>query len=397
MAMMWASEASSAQPWLLRCLPTIVVPVLLLGSNFHHSTAGNALYVVFAMSAAVIYPAVARWPRTVAFVEAALSIPIVGLTPWGPAEAVRYLGAIAAAEAAARSGTARRAFAAMTPWFFASAMHPVIAGFHHSPDRIAVDAAVAVGIPLLVGQYLLRRRELAAARRAQAVEAEKKRTEADIHARQLMRSTLARELHDMVAHHVTAIALHSGVARHVLTDTSVELRHVLNDVHDTASQALIDIRRLHTALQAPRFDDAVAVDPGSLGTGIAEAIERTRAAGYIVNSELATMPELDAVGRLTLLRVTQEALSNVMKHANNSAPVTLSITTSDHAVRLEVTNTPSPNGHVAGIRTTYGVVGIRERIDIVGGTLDVGLRDGQWLLSAQIPAKASRASARTIE
>ncbi|MFD6198679.1 sensor histidine kinase [Mycobacteriaceae bacterium NPDC060252] len=375
------------QPWLLRCLPIVVVPVLLLGSIFHRSTHESAGFVILAMGAAVIYPAIARWPRSVAFIEAALSIPIVGLMAWGPAEAIRHLGAVAAAESAGRSGTTPRALAAMTPWFLASAMHPVIAGFHHSPERIAVDAAVAVGIPLFVGQYLLRRRESATARQALAEEAEKRRAESEIHARQLVRSTLARELHDMVAHHVTAIALHTGVTQHVLTGAAPEVRQVLTDIHETAAQALIDIRHLHSALQDPRLDDVAVVEPGALRVEIAAAVERTRAAGYTVTSELPMLPELDAVGRLTLLRVTQEALSNVMKHAEKSVPVSISITLSNSLVRLDLVNTIRSAHRVTATKTTHGLAGIRERIDIVGGTLDIGEHNDQWRLSARIPVK----------
>ncbi|WP_078353355.1 sensor histidine kinase [Mycobacteroides chelonae] len=389
MRIKWDFVGKHAQPWLLRCLPIVVVPVLLLGSIFHRSTHENVLFVILAMAAAVIYPAIARWPRSVAFIEATLSIPIVGLTAWGPAEAIRQLGAVAAADAAARSDTAPRAFAVMTPWFLASAIHPAIAGFHHSPERIAVDAAIAVGIPLLVGQYLLLRRQSAAAHQALAEETDRRRAESEVLARQLIRTTLARELHDMVAHHVTAIALHTGVVQHVLTEAAPEVRQVLADVHDTAAQALIDIRHLHSALQDPLLENVAVVEPGTLGAEITAAVERTRAAGYTVNTNVPLLPELDAVSRLTLLRVVQEALSNVMKHAKKSAPVSVSIAFRGNALQLDVTNATGTSEYVTTTRTTYGVAGIRERIDIVGGTLDIGQHDDQWLLSARIPFKAS--------
>ncbi len=193
----------------------------------------------------------------------------------------------------------------------------------------------------------------------------------------------------MVAHHVTAIALHTGVVQHVLTEAAPEVRQVLADVHDTAAQALIDIRHLHSALQDPLLENVAVVEPGTLGAEITAAVERTRAAGYTVNTNVPLLPELDAVSRLTLLRVVQEALSNVMKHAKKSAPVSVSIAFRGNALQLDVTNATGTSEYVTTTRTTYGVAGIRERIDIVGGTLDIGQHDDQWLLSARIPFKAS--------
>lgn len=84
--------------------------------------------------------------------------------------------------------------------------------------------------------------------------------------------------------------------------------------------------------------------------------------------------------------MTQEALTNVMKHADRSAPVELSITTQDHGVAIRVSSARTA-GHRAGT-DGHGIIGMTERLDLVGGRLDVRQDEDRWVIDAWLPESA---------
>ncbi|WP_329603873.1 sensor histidine kinase [Nocardia seriolae] len=176
-------------------------------------------------------------------------------------------------------------------------------------------AAAYVGLPLLAGLYLRGQRQLTASLAARAAEA-------GLRARAEERAAMARELHDLVAHHMASIVLRVKVARRVLADPDPRVGEVLDDVGGTASGALTDIRRLLAGLRDPGLGAAPLLDAEMVRAEIAAAVERVRRGGLRVDAEIATRLEgLDAIARLTLLRLVQESLTNVMKHADRGRPV----------------------------------------------------------------------------
>ncbi|MEV4620819.1 histidine kinase [Asanoa sp. NPDC049573] len=273
-------------------------------------------------------------------------------------------------------------------------------------DRIASGVfglILEVGVPVLLGLVIRANRELG----RQALEraaADRRRHESESRAaRADERGAIARELHDVVAHHVASMVLRIGVARHVLPDLDPRVGEVFDDVHATGTAALADLRQLVTVLRNPdgvRGDAALtAIEPSALPAALGAAVDRARQAGVMVEADIdPAIGSLDAVRGLAVLRLTQEALTNVAKHAGTSALARLSVSVVDGAVHWEVSDNgrgsvpaavPSGGGH--------GITGMRERVEVLDGQLEVGPTSPGWrvrtVLPAAVPAAASAPTA----
>ncbi|WP_433173103.1 sensor histidine kinase [Actinoallomurus sp. CA-150999] len=243
--------------------------------------------------------------------------------------------------------------------------------------------AAVVGGPVLLAAYVRSLEEVARSAQARAAEAERA-------ARMSERTAIARELHDMVAHHMASMALRVGVARHVIPRTDPRVTEVLDDVHASASSALADLRRLLTALRDPDDPGRLLTEPTDLPVALDGLVDRARQAGLSVDSSIAPeLAGLDAVRGLTLLRLVQEGLTNVVKHAGRQASVRIDAAmTGDGAVSLEISNDAAGGSPAIG-GTGHGLLGMRERVDLVGGSLQVGPTTDGWRLSALLPQERS--------
>ncbi len=252
-----------------------------------------------------------------------------------------------------------------------------------------------VGIPLLLGLVIRTTRELARQAQQRAAEEQRRRESESRAARADERSAIARELHDVVAHHVASMVLRVGVARHVLTDLDPRVGEVFDDVHGTGTAALADLRRLVAVLRQPdgvRGDAALtAIEPSALPAALGAAVDRSRQAGVTVEADIdPAIGSLDAVRGLAVLRLTQESLTNVAKHAGTSAQARLSVSVVDGAVHWEVVDngrgwlpTPVPSGG------GHGITGMRERVEVLGGRLEAGPTGTGWRVRTVLPASSS--------
>ncbi|ASR36836.1 hypothetical protein BAY61_19635 [Prauserella marina] len=275
------------------------------------------------------------------------------------------------------------------------------AGIAHSDKDVAgvvFQTAVVVGGPMVLGAFIGGVRARAGLAEQRAAEQERLRHSEARMARVAERTAIARELHDLVAHHVASIVLRAGVARHLLpSDGDPRIREVLDDVHDTGSSALTDLRRLVTVLRDPATSETAGgdlVDPAELPIAISAAVERARQSGLAVDATVdPALSGLDPVTGLAVLRFIQEGLANVVKHAGPASAVTLSATVRDDTVGLSlvddgsgVSTDPAPD-RAEGER--HGLIGMRERIELLGGTLRAGPEGGGWRLAAGLPATAT--------
>jgi signal transduction histidine kinase len=198
-------------------------------------------------------------------------------------------------------------------------------------------------------------------------------------------------LHDVVAHHVASMVLRIGVARHVLPDLDPRVGEVFDDVHGTGTAALADLRRLVEVLRGPdgvRGDaDLTAIEPAALPAALGAAVDRARRTGLRVEAEIdPAVGALDSVRGLAVLRLTQEALTNVAKHAGTSARAGLTVSVLRGDVYWEVQDdgagvpaaVPSGGGH--------GITGMRERVEVLGGSLEVGRSGDGWRVATVLPA-----------
>jgi signal transduction histidine kinase len=200
------------------------------------------------------------------------------------------------------------------------------------------------------------------------------------------RLQLARELHDVVAHHVTGIVVQAQAARFVGEDDPPELLPALASIETAATSALASMRRLVELLRAPDDLSASAGAPESLDDLVARFGAHGPAIELRTSVDLTDPtwpPELST----TVYRIVQEALTNVARHAPEAHMVTVSITRDSEWVITEVTDdAPSvfaPRSRVGG---GYGLLGMRERVETLGGTLRAGPRpQAGWSVRVGLP------------
>ncbi|MFC8799855.1 sensor histidine kinase [Promicromonospora sp. NPDC057138] len=228
-------------------------------------------------------------------------------------------------------------------------------------------------------------------RSTRSAEAERRlRVAADTRAAE--RTRIARELHDVVTHHVTAMVVQAEAARY-LTAAPERLDETLTAVTDTGRRAIGDLRHLLDVLD-PGHDGAVRTPPDG---GLQVLVEQTRQAGQPVElTEVGAPAEAAGSAERTAHRVVQESLTNALKHAHGS-PTAVSVHYDDREITVEVSTdgpgapTSAPAGARAGSRgvpagSGRGLAGLRERVTTLGGTFDARRRDdGGFVVLARIP------------
>ncbi|HEX4904109.1 MAG TPA: sensor histidine kinase [Acidimicrobiales bacterium] len=184
------------------------------------------------------------------------------------------------------------------------------------------------------------------------------------------RLRIARELHDVVAHAMSVVAVQAGVAAHVIDDQPDEAKRMLENVRVTSHEALDEMRRLLGVLRGGDADLAPA--PGLRDVG--DLVESLRESGVPV--ELTVTGDVAGVPNgidLTAYRIVQEALTNVLKHAG-PASAAVRIAYEPGLVTVEVVD----DGHGAPVSASggHGILGMRERVAAFGGTLVAAPRQG---------------------
>ncbi|HEY8587970.1 MAG TPA: histidine kinase, partial [Naasia sp.] len=201
----------------------------------------------------------------------------------------------------------------------------------------------------------------------------------------LERLRIARELHDVVAHHVSVMGVQAGAARRVLPSAPERAVEALSAVEESARRAVDDLQRMLGTLRSDGQEEESA--PSTLGVdGIPALVEEARKAGRTATLSAFGEPR-DVGGTVgnTLYRVAQEAITNSIKHAAPTSALDVRLRWLPGTVELEVSDTggrPVTPARGAGL----GLVGMRERLNAVGGTLDSGpRREGGYLVRAAVP------------
>jgi len=205
----------------------------------------------------------------------------------------------------------------------------------------------------------------------------------------LDRVRIARELHDVVAHHVSAMGVQAGAARTVLPRDPVAAERMLVGIEESARTAIDDLHQLLTTLRADESGpDAAASDASTLRLdALDDLIQHARENGlptaFAVVGDPTPLPDLVQVN---LYRIAQEALTNARRHGGAHATADVRLRYGASAVELEVTNT----GHVpTATGGGLGLVGMRERAAASGGAIEIGPRPrGGFLVRARIPVGA---------
>jgi signal transduction histidine kinase len=243
-------------------------------------------------------------------------------------------------------------------------------------------ALPAVIIPVVVGRVVRRLREQARRLEELTVHLEHERELAERSAVTDERARIARELHDVVAHGVSVIAIQADAAEAALDRDPELARAPLATIRRSARQALEEMRHLLGVLREDGDGGELAPQPGL--AQLEELVEHARAAGVAVRLEVTGTPrELPPGLDLSAYRIVQEALTNVRKHAGG-AGATVRVGWQPRTLALEVRDggRAATNGHGGG----HGLVGMRERVRLHGGELHAGPADGGgFAVSARLP------------
>jgi signal transduction histidine kinase len=197
------------------------------------------------------------------------------------------------------------------------------------------------------------------------------------------RARIARELHDVIAHSVSLMGVQAGAARTQLDADPGRAREALRAVETTARESVLELCRLLGVLREDDPQPGLEPQPGI--EQIDSLIAQVRAAGLPVNVSVEGWARVLPAGvALSAYRIVQEALTNALKHAGD-ARAEVRIRYSDEALELEV----SDDGQGAGVRNGgrgHGLIGMRERAALYGGTLEAGPRaEHGFAVRARLP------------
>ncbi|MCU1405340.1 MAG: two-component sensor histidine kinase [Glaciihabitans sp.] len=200
------------------------------------------------------------------------------------------------------------------------------------------------------------------------------------------RATIAREMHDVLAHRISLLSLHAAALAHRTDLSPDEVRLAATVIHESAQQSLTELRATLGSLR----DDEVTAPPQPSWEQLPVLLAEVRAAGQGVQitAEVDAEAAVPAqVGRHAY-RIVQEALTNARKHAPGAITHIRVSGRPGEQLRLSISNTETrrpPTGHIGGL----GLIGLAERVTMVGGTLSTTSSGGQFVLDASLPWEAT--------
>ncbi|RKN36161.1 sensor histidine kinase [Micromonospora musae] len=338
-----------------------------------------------ACAAPLVLRRVAPWPAIGAAV-ATLGLPAVT----GLGAGVQGLTfAVLTFTVAARWQARRAAAAAAVLWVpvaVANVVAPVDGLLAVSPTLLVLNNLLVGLLSYAVGRVVQARQAANRALRERARVAEERQRSLAEQAVADERRRIARELHDVVAHHVSVMGVLATGARRVLRRDPDAADEVIGTIEETGRATLRELRRLLDVLRTDAEPDAdLAPQPGL--AGIETLTEQVREAGLPVTLRVDGDPVVVEEGvALAIYRIVQEALTNALKHAG-AATAEVRIGYDGAAVVVEVTD--DGRGPVPGSRGVgHGLVGMRERVGLYGGVLQAGARTGGgFRVHARIPVE----------
>ncbi|MET7324017.1 histidine kinase [Streptomyces sp. NPDC005549] len=271
----------------------------------------------------------------------------------------------------------------------------VVQGVVGAPDYLPTGqlAVILFAVVVVLGIALRGRRE------ARTELAQQTSLTAEERARRTLleeRGRIARELHDVVAHHMSVISIQAQVAPLLVKDPPDELKENLAGIRQNALEALTELRRVlgvlrsehPDALEAPEGGDGAAPHaPQPTLDRLGALVENTRAAGLTVTTDTSgTRRPLPPGVELSAYRIVQEALSNVLRHAPG-ASARVHLTHLPIGLRVVVSNTRPTRAPAPSQGAGHGLLGMRERVAMLDGTLTAhAMPDGGYQVAAFLPA-----------
>lgn len=309
----------------------------------------------------------------VAFVAAAATADLFVV---GPNQAPVYIALAFAIIRAISRGARIWAWISVGAAWVASLAISLVLGSDWTPFRIA---ATTLGILICfgIGESLRTRSE----RFAQIARIRAQRRQSEVQAE---RVRIARELHDVLAHSLSQINVQAGVGLHLMDSQPDKARDALASIKDTSKSALDEVRSVLGVLRAEGNEDAPLVPESDLSRldWLAASVS-TQGIEVTVSGSPTEVPRAT---QLAMFRIVQESLTNIVRHANaTKAHVELAEENGYYVVTVTDNGTaPAPSGETEG----RGLLGMRERAELLGGTLQTGPADGGgFRVVARIPVQ----------
>ncbi len=238
-------------------------------------------------------------------------------------------------------------------------------------------------IPVWWGMNVRHHRAAAAAERARADQlARIAQLDRDA-AVQAERARMARDLHDVIAGHLSAIAIQSEAVLSMVDGDPAAMRRVLRSVRENSVQSLTEMRAMIHLLRSSDESTVEHTAPARL-RDIAQLLESARAAGLVVDASTDVDADLPVAVDLSAYRIVQEALTNAVKHAPG-ARASVTVGRSESTLVIEVVN--ERMGSFVDDRVGRGLLNMRERAQAVGGVLVAGPHERTWRVRAELPAE----------
>ncbi|NGN65135.1 sensor histidine kinase [Streptomyces sp. A7024] len=284
----------------------------------------------------------------------------------------------------------------------ASAVAPTISSLRWPDSQQTISSAIAGTIFMTItfvlawvlGDSIRTRRAYYAELEERARRLEKEREAQSRVAVAAERARIARELHDVVAHNVSVMVVQADGAAYVLDQAPDQAKQALGTISSTGRQALTEMRRLLGVLRTDGTEQVGEYVPQPGVDQLTDLVEQVRGTGITVDFKVDGTPrELPSSIELTAYRIVQEALTNTRKHGGPNAGATVRLTYGDSGVELLVEDDGRgaerelvEEGGADGLG--HGLIGMRERVGMVGGRLETGPRPGGgFRITALLPLK----------
>jgi len=374
----WRSSEERHVAYVMLGAVTLVLCVVNLNGSF--ARLGQLL---LALPVVALLPLAARYPMLAWRIGwlALLLVPLApaawwGGWPWGPGQILAMLGVFFLAGIRQQRAELWWMWAlSLIPWWLW--LTADIPNLHGPAGSVVVFTAVviavdSIGSRLRAQQFLVTQTERAETERARRAVLEE-------------RTRIARELHDVVAHHMSLIAVRAETAPYRLPGLPESAQAEFSSLSEVAREALAEMRRLLGVL---RHDQPAALAPQPQLSDLPALVDAARQAGAPVEfSTPAALGQVPAGVGVCAYRIVQESLSNASQHAPG-APITVLIDHDRGAVLLRVANGPgehpAPPGNAH--RPGHGLTGMHERVALLGGSLTAGpAPDGGFVVSAVLP------------
>jgi signal transduction histidine kinase len=362
-----------AKPGIIFALLAVTLP-LALRRRFP-LTVACAVIVAFVVGRVIVNPGVpglASWENY--------------LTQW-----VCWLALYSAIAYGRRTRLAIFVLAALVAALFAEVMREVLfykggvfKGLPLNQGFLLVYNAAFIAFPLLLGIAVRSRREREDELAARTTELQREREENARRAVLEERVRIARELHDVVAHHVSVMGVQAGAARRVMAKQPAKAEEVLSSIEASSRQAVVELHRLLGFLRRPDQPDELAPQPDL--AGLPELVATVGQGGLTVELSIEGEPRpLPRTLEVSAYRVIQEALTNAFKHSGGS---TASVRLVYKPTVLEVEVRDDGNGRVAQPANRvggHGLIGMRERVSLHGGHLSARQMPEGFAVRATFP------------